>query len=155
MYEIIGKNNNHIPLVENFWYPTESQPDTTLYKDQLGWTVELKVESGGYTDTYNVWLNIMENRQIRGVGWDLCFYYPPTGVFYYINQIDRYVCKLPVRCDWDGKYILGSVDIEPQIVPEEDELMCFERVSEVWDNFKIGDRDMRYILEHSVLFLST
>lgn len=155
MYEIIPKSNHRKPIIDNFWYPTEAQPDTTLYEDQLGWVIEYQLESGGYTDTYDVWLNLMENRHIRGVGWDLCFFYLPTRSFYYINQIDKYVCKLPVREDWDKKYILSSVDIEPQIVPEENELMDFNNVSEVWDNFKINGKDMKYILEHSVLFLST
>lgn len=155
MYDVIPKNNIRTPVVKNFWYPTDYQHDTTLYKDQLGWRIELKVESGGYTDTYEVWLNLMENHQIRGVGWDLCFYYPQTDNFYYINQIDKYVCKLPVRKDWDGKYILSKVDIEPQIVPEENELMDFEKISEIWEHFKIDGKDMKYILEHSVLFLST
>lgn len=155
MYEVIPKSNRRIPVVRNFWYPTDTQPDTTLYQDQLGWVIEYQVESGGYTDTYDVWLNLMEDRHIRGVGWDLCFFYLPTRTFYYINQIDKYVCKLPVREDWDGKYILSSVDIEPQIVPEEDELMDFENISEVWNSFKIDGKDMKYILEHSVIFLST
>lgn len=155
MYEIIPKSSHRIPEVRNFWYPTDAHPDTTLYKDQLGWRIELQVESGGYIDTYDVWLNLMEDHHIRGVGWDLCFFYLPTRSFYYINQIDKYVCKLPVREDWDGKYILNSVDIEPQIVPVENELMDFEDISEVWDTFEINGKDMKYILEHSVLFLST
>lgn len=155
MYEIIPIKNNHIPVINDFWYPCDNRSDTTLYKDQLGWRADLKVEAGGYTDTYDVWLGLMGNRQIRGVGWDLCFFYPPTHTFYYINQIDKYVCKLPIRDDWDGKYLLDSVDIAPQIVPEDDELMDFENVSEVWDNFKIEGNDMKYILEHSVLFLAT
>ncbi len=142
-------------MVSNFWCPTDTQPDVTLYEDQLGWSIELQVESGGYTDTYDVWLNLMEDRHIRGVGWDLCFFYILTRSFYYINQIDKYVCKLPVSDDWDGKYILNSVEIEPQIVPEENELMDFEKIAEVWNNFKIDGKDMKYILEHSVLFLST
>jgi hypothetical protein len=155
MYEDIPKSNRRMPVVRNFWYQTDTQPDPTLYKDQLGWSIELKVESGGYTDTYDVWLNLMEDCHIRGIGWDLCFFYPPTRSFYYINQIDRYVSRLPIREDWDGKYILNSVDIEPQIVPEENELMDFNEISEVWNNFKIDGKDMKYILEHSVVFLST
>ncbi len=155
MFEIIPNKKGRKPVIRNFWYPTDTQKDTTLYEDQLGWSIEQQVESGGYTDSYEVWLNLMDNRQIRGVGWDLCFFYLPNRTFYYINQIDKYVCILPVCEDWDGKFILSSVDIEPQIVPEENELMYFEEIADVWNNFKIDGKDMKYILEHSVLFLST
>ncbi len=148
-------NNKRVPIVKNFWKKTEEQPDTTLYEDQLGWTIPLKVESGGYTETYDVWEHLMEDTNIRGVGWDLCFFYPPTGHFYYIDQIDKVLYKLPILPHWNGHDLIGSVDITPQLVPEEDELMDFEKVSEIWDNFKIDGKDMRYIIDHSVLFLST
>ncbi len=34
-------------------------------------------------------------------------------------------------------------------------LMHFNNVQEVWDNFKIDGKDMKYIIEHSVLWLSS
>lgn len=144
-----------VVVAKNFWYATADEPDTDLYEDQLGWTIPIKVESGGYTDTYEVWRAIMGGDDQDMVGWDLCFYFPETKTFYYIDQIDKVLFKLPVLDDWDGKSIFCSVEIKPQVVDEELELMDFDNVSEVWDNFKIDGKDMKYILEHSALFLST
>lgn len=142
-------------MARDFWFKTEKEPDTTLYEDQLGWTTAIKVESGGYSDTHDVWKHIMERTTQDIVGWDLCFYFPETGRFYYIDQIDKILFRVPVIDDWDGKSIFASIEIGPQLVPEEDELMYFDNVSEVWDHFQINGHDMKYIIEHSVLFLST
>lgn len=149
------KAKKRVPIVQNFWQKTEKEPDATLYEDQLGWTIPIKVEAGGYTDTHDIWENIMERTSPDIVGWDLCFYYPPTGTFYYIDQINRVLFKVPKVEGWDGEAIFQSVEMRPQNTPDEYELMDFDNVSEVWDNFKIDGKDMKYILEHSVLFLST
>lgn len=148
-------SNVRIPVLENFWLKTKDEPDTTLYQDQLGWTIPLKVESGGFTDTHDIWKNIMERSDPNIVGWDLCFFYPTTGIFYFIDQINKELYILPRLINWDGIYIFCSVNIGDQCVPEENVLMDFDNVSEVWDNFKIDGKDMKYILEHSALFLST
>lgn len=148
------ESNNHIAVLENFWYPTAKRPDTTLYEDQLGWSIYDKLQSGGYTETKDVWDSLMNDTRIRGVGWDLCFFYPPTKTFYYIDMIPKVLYVLPTKPNWDGKNIFDSVDIGPQITPEENELMDFEDATDIWDNFRIADKDLKYILEHSVLFLS-
>ncbi|MDE6482502.1 MAG: hypothetical protein K2L01_01880 [Rikenellaceae bacterium] len=130
-------------------------PKTDLYEDELGWNLSDREEAGGYTDTKDVWDHLIALSSDDIVGFDLCFYYPETDRFYYLDNISRSLFILPTRPDWDGKYIFDRVDIQPQTVPDEYELMEFEHASEVWDKFRIGDKDMRYILEHSVLMLST
>lgn len=142
-------------ILRDFWLKTELEPDTTLYEDQLGWTKQQQSDSGNYTDTKDVWSHLIAFDSDEIVGWDLCFYFIETGLFYYIDQMAKILYVLPKAPDADGKSIFGSVDIEPHIVPEEDELMYFEQASEIWDSFTINGKDMKYILEHSVLVLST
>lgn len=151
----VACNSKRKIVIDNFWWTNEKFPDATLYEDQLGWTTEEKVQSGGFTETKDVWDSLMNDKNIRGVGWDLCFFYPPTRTFYYIDMIPKVLYKLPIKEDWDGKNVLESVEIGPQITPEEDELMDFEDATDIWNHFKIDGKDMKYILEHSVLFLSS
>ena len=148
-------NDNRVPVMNNFWNKTEKEPNTVLFQDQLGWQPYHKVESGGYNDTFDIWQHLMNNRHIRGVGWDLCFYYPSTGIFYYIDQIAKVLYELPY-CEGCGETsIFEGVEIRPQLVPEDKELMDFNSVSDIWEKFTIEGKNMKYILEHSVLFLST
>lgn len=148
------KRSKQIPLIRNFWIPTEEFPDTTLYQNQLGWTDEQKVQSGGYTDTEDVWNHLIAYDSDKVVGWDLCFFYVPNQTFYYIDQMAKVLYILPENDD-ANEPLYGRVDMRPQIVPEKDELMDFEQASEIWNDFKIGGKDMKYILEHSVLTLCT
>ncbi len=140
---------------EQLWAPRSGRTDLNLYEDELGWSLSDREEAGGYTDTKDVWDHLIALSSNDIVGFDLCFYYPETDCFYYIDNIGRSLFILPPEPDWDGRYIFDRVEIQPQIVPDEYELMEFEHASEVWDKFRIGDKDMRYILEHSVLMLST
>lgn len=49
------KTGKRVPILANFWYQTDREKEPILYRDQLGWTDEQKVESGGYTKTKDVW----------------------------------------------------------------------------------------------------
>lgn len=142
------------PLMKRFWYIDEYQKDSTLYADQLGWTEEQKVESGGYTDTKDVWDHLIGFSSDKVVGWDLCFFYVPNHTFYYLDQMAKVIYKLPVSAD-NTQSLFARVDICPQIVPEEDEVFDYDKISQVWNDFKIDGHNMAYILEHSVLVLST
>lgn len=56
--------------------------------------------------------------------------------------------------------LFARVDISPQIVPEEDEVFDYDKISQVWDDFTINGHHMAYIhmayiIEQSVLVLST
>ena len=146
--------NKKIPLIKNFWFPSEENPDTTLYQSQLGWTEEQKVQSGGYTSTEDVWKHLIAFDSKEVVGWDLCFFYVPNQTFYYIDQIAKVLYILPKNDNTEGP-LYARVEMHPQVVHEEDELMDFNQSSEIWDNFRIDGQNMRYILEHSVLTLCT
>lgn len=151
----MGINERRKLIREQLWAPRSGRTDLNLYEDELGWSLSDREEAGGYTDTKDVWDHLIALSSNDIVGFDLCFYYPETDCFYYIDNIGRSLFILPPEPDWDGRYIFDRVEIQPQIVPDEYELMEFEHASEVWDKFRIGDKDMRYILEHSVLMLST
>lgn len=148
------ENKTHREIIQpNFWAITKWERDSNLYKDQLGWTEELRYQSGGYTDTKEIWDHLIALNSDKVVGWDLGFFFPENQTFYYIDQMPKILYKLPIK---EGEEpLLMRVEIRPQIVPEEDELMDYEKASEIWDNFTINGHDMKYILEHSVLFLST
>ncbi len=151
----MGINERRKLIREQLWAPRPGRTDLNLYEDELGWSLSDREEAGGYTDTKDVWDHLIALSSDDIVGFDLCFYYPETDRFYYLDNMSRSLFILPTRPDWDGKYIFDRVDVQPQTVPDEYELMEFEHASEVWDKFRIGDKDMRYILEHSVLMLST
>lgn len=147
-------NKARTPLLDRFWRVTEHEKDPTLYRDQLGWQDNQKVESGGYTETKEVWDHLVGFSNDKVVGWDLCFFYIPNQTFYYLDQMAKVIYKLPMSKD-DTEPLLDRVDIRPQIVPEEDEVFDYNNISDVWDNFTIDGHHMAYIVEHSVLVLST
>ncbi|MBD5293571.1 MAG: hypothetical protein HDR75_03755 [Bacteroides sp.] len=148
------KESYRVPLLTNFWYETDREKDPVLYQDQLGWQEFHKVESGGYTDKKDIWKHLVGFSGKDVVGWDLGFFYVPTRTFYYLDQMAKVIYKLPISPD-ESEPLFARVDIRPQIVPEEDEVFDFNNISEVWDNFTIDGNHMPYILDHSVLVLST
>ncbi|MGM9833540.1 MAG: hypothetical protein ACI31A_07645 [Candidatus Limisoma sp.] len=148
------KNNQRVPVLANFWYQTDHEKDSTLYLDQLGWQDSHKVESGGYIEVKDVWDRLVGYSNQNVVGWDLCFFYLHDKIFYYLDQMAKVIYKLPISQD-NAKPLTERVDIRPQIVPECDEVFDFENISEVWNDFEIDGHHMDYIIEHSVLFLST
>ena len=148
------KESYRVPLLTNFWYETDREKDPVWYQDQLGWQEFHKVESGGYTDKKDIWKHLVGFSGKDVVGWDLGFFYVPTRTFYYLDQMAKVIYKLPISPD-ESEPLFARVDIRPQIVPEEDEVFDFNNISEVWDNFTIDGNHMPYILDHSVLVLST
>ena len=148
------KESYRVPLLTNFWYETDREKDPVLYQDQLGWQEFHKVESGGYTDKKDIWKHLVGFSGKDVVGGDLGFFYVPTRTFYYLDQMAKVIYKLPISPD-ESEPLFARVDIRPQIVPEEDEVFDFNNISEVWDNFTIDGNHMPYIIDHSVLVLST
>ncbi len=136
--------------MKGFWYIDEYQKDPTLYSDQLGWTEEQKVESGGYTETKDVWNHLVGFSSGKVVGWDLCFFYVPNRTFYYLDQMAKVIYKLPVSSD-NSKSLFARVDISPQIVPEENKVFDYDKISQVWDDFTIDGHHTAYIFEHLTL----
>ena len=127
-----------------------------LHSIEISWAgrTNQKIESGGYTETKDVWDHLVGFSSDKVVGWDLCFFYTPNHTFYYLDQMAKVIYKLPLNGDV-GEPLFARVDIRPQIVPEEDEVFDYDRISQVWDYFTIDGHHMAYILEHSVLVLST
>lgn len=148
------ENNKRIAELDDFWYHTKREHDSTLYQDQLGWQDHHKIEAGGYTEVKDIWDHLIGFSSDKIVGWDLCFFYLPTKTFYYLDQMARVIYKLPLSQD-DSEPLFARVSIRPQIVPEEDEVFDYDRISQVWDDFTIDGHHMEYILNHSVLVLST
>lgn len=148
------EKNERKPMLPNFWYETETEKDSTLYQDQLGWQEIHQIESGGYSDPQDIWKHLVGFSSDKIVGWDLCFFYVPTCTFYYLDQMAKVIYKLPLTED-DNEPLFARVKINPQIVPEEDEVFDYENISQVWEDFTIDGHHMAYILEHSVLVLST
>lgn len=141
-------------VVNDFWHPTEAWPDTALYTDQLGWTVDQKVESGGYTDTFDVWQHLIALKGSQVVGFDLSFYFPEDGNCYYLDNAEGTVYRIAPRSDWDGHH-LSDCFLFPDFDREEaDEVFEFGHAQEVWEGFTVKGHDMKYILEHSALGLS-
>lgn len=147
-------NNKRKPELANFWYQTAREKDPTLYRDQLGWQDNHKVESGGYTEVKDVWNHLVGFSNDKVVGWDLCFFYLPNRTFYYLDQMAKVIYKLPLSENMNEP-LFARVKIGPQIVPEEDEVFDYDKISQVWDDFTIDGHHITYILEHSVLVLST
>lgn len=148
------KKNKRVLELSNFWYKTEFEKDSNLYRDQLGWQDNHKVESGGYTKTKDVWDHLIGFSNNKVVGWDLCFFYLPNQTFYYLDQMAKVIYKLPLSSD-ESKPLFARVEIRPQIVPEKDEIFDYNNISEVWNSFIIDGHHMSYIIKHSVLVLST
>ncbi|MBD5239137.1 MAG: hypothetical protein HDS64_05110 [Bacteroidales bacterium] len=48
----------------------------------------------------------------------------------------KVIYKLPVSAD-DSQLLFAGVDIGPQIVHEEDEVFDYDKISQVWADFKI------------------
>lgn len=148
------ENNERKPLLANFWYETDREKDPTLYQDQLGWQEIHQMESGGYTEEKDIWQHLIGFSGKKVVGWDLGFFYFPNQTFYYLDQMAKVIYKLPLEGQ-EGEPLFARVNIRPQIVPEEDEVFDYDHISQVWDDFTIDGHHMSYILEHSVLVLST
>ena len=140
-------------IVENFWdsdFGDKRAPELT--EEQLGWN-KAQRDDGHSDDTKDVF-----DYLIGCLNWDLSFYYSVKDKYYYIDMSHNVVIARDTDPDWDGKHIVYKSNPwglewydrdRPDLI-----LMHFKNVKEVWDNFKIDGKDMRFIIEHSVLWLS-
>ena len=119
----------------------------------MGWDAIRREESGS-DDT-----KVIFDHVIGSLYWDLSLFYTINEKFYYIDMAKKVVRLRNDDPDWDGLHLVDKSD--PWGLKwydlEHDELilMRFDNVKEVWDNFKIDGKDMKYIIEHSVYWLST
>lgn len=142
-------------VIPDFWVPTKRFPDSNLYSNQIGWTIEQKVQSGGYEKTKEIWKHLIALSDRKVVGFDLGFFFLDEMDMYYLDNIDEIVYKLPLNPDWDGKYLMDKFQFPQFDKMEAEDVFLFDHASEVWDTFRLGDEDMEYIITHSVLFLGT
>lgn len=148
-------NQSKTLVLTDFWVPTKRFPDSNLYSNQIGWTIEQKVDSGGYDSTTDVWNHLISLSSEDVVGFDLGFFFLEEMNMYYLDNIDGIVYKLPLNDDWDGKYLMDKFQFPHFDKLKAEDAFMFDNANEVWNGFKLGDRDMEYILNHSVLFLGT
>ena len=140
-------------IKKNIWSPVYKDGALDLTKDELGWDAIRREESGS-DDT-----KVIFDHVIGSLYWDLSLFYTINEKFYYIDMAKKVVRLRNDDPDWDGLHLVDKSD--PWGLKwydlEHDELilMRFDNVKEVWDNFKIDGKDMKYIIEHSVYWLST
>ena len=140
-------------IKKNFWSPVYKDGALDLTEDEVGWDAIRREESGS-DDT-----KVIFDHVIGSLYWDLSLFYTINEKFYYIDMAKKVVRLRNDDPDWDGLHLVDKSD--PWGLKwydlEHDELilMRFDNVKEVWDNFKIDGKDMKYIIEHSVYWLST
>lgn len=140
-------------IVKNFWDPDfGDNKDPELTEDQLGWNAAQR-DDGHSDDTKDIF-----DYLIGCLNFDLSFFYSVNCKYYYIDLSCNVVMLRGEDPDWDGKNVIYKSSPwglewydrdRPELI-----LMHFNNVQEVWDNFKIDGKDMKYVIEHSVLWLS-
>lgn len=140
-------------IKKNFWNPAYKDGTLDLTEDELGWDAARKDDAHS-DDTKDVFDYI-----IGCLHWDLSLFYTENEKFYYIDMALNEVRIRGDDPDWDGVYLSDKSDpwgLEWYDRDRDDLIiMRFENVQEVWDNFKIDGKDLKYIIEHSVYWLST
>ena len=137
-------------IVKNFWDPNfgdNKAPELT--EDELGWN-DAQRDDGHSNDTKEVF-----DYLIGCLNFDLSFYYTITDKYYYIDRSYNVVIARDTDPDWDGKHVIYKSNPwglewydrdRPELI-----VMRFNTVQDVWDNFKIDGKDMKYIIEHTII----
>ena len=140
-------------IKKNFWNPVYKDGASDLTEDELGWDAARRDDAGS-NDTKDIFDHV-----IGCLHWDLSLFYTENEKYYYIDMAENVVRIRNDDPQWDGKYLSDKSDPwslewydreHPELI-----LMHFNNVQEVWDNFKIDGKDMRYIIDHSVYWLSS
>lgn len=150
----MSANSNKI-IIRNFWEPAPNFPDSNLKSNEIGWTDSQKVESGGYAETKDIWDHLISHGGAGICGFDLAFFYLENRQMYLLDNIDHVIYEVPINPNWDGKYLISKYDYSSFDKENAKEVFEFDDTSEVWEDFTINGKNMKYILEHSVLILST
>ena len=133
-----------------FWPPYWEGNAPELTSDELGWDVIRKREAGS-DDTKDIY-----DYYVGCLGMDLSLYYAEKDKFYYVDMANGEVVSQKENPKWDGKYDYDRVCVyECNGDLDSDEVFDFETAEELWSAFKIDGKPMSYILEHSVIWLST
>jgi len=134
---------------KSFWPPYWHNNPPELTEDQLGFD-EHNFADVGSRDTKTIFDFMLGN-----TGFDMSFYYAENNKFYYIEMLDKHVFCRKDNPDWDGKYDYNRVKVYEPPQDDSEIIMSFRHRQEVWDNFKIDGKDMKYIIEHSVVWFSS
>lgn len=143
---------NEKALIKDFWHPSEGNSSTDLTENQIGWTDFHKTEASGYSETKDVWDHLVAHEKSEGLGFDLAFFFPETGKMYYLDNADGAIYVVPENEDL--AYVFDRFDYSNFEKTEDNEIFDFEDPQEVWNHFHINGKNMKYILEHSLLILS-
>lgn len=135
---------------QNFWPPSSYDGDSNLYADQLGWGETYKAEAKS-TDTYKIYHTFVYRQ-----GFDLTLYLPAHDEFLYFDMEYGGVYKMPTRDDWDGKYTLDRMDMDTNWQPDftPDYIFEFSDAIWLWKDFWLYGHDLKYLIEHSVVWLN-
>lgn len=139
-------------IVADFWPPLPEEPDTNLYQDQLGWQPREREEAAS-SDTEQIWRHFIAPEGHGHVGFDLLFYYVHNHAFYRLDNYNGTLFKTDLR-HGGGRYILERCSLNDR-QNRHYHIMLFDHPSLVWNSFTICGKGMRYILDNSVLILST
>lgn len=137
-------------VLENFWPPQFGDGDTNLYDNEIGWRIEERT-SAGSDDTKEVF-----DFHCKLCPYNLELYYLEDGNFYYfdINNFGG-VFQLQPEQDWDGKYIFQKVKSTDSPDYDPDYIFVFDTAQELWDKFRLNGKTLKYIIEHSVVNITT
>lgn len=134
----------------NFWPPSFYGGDSVLYADQLGWEDSYKAEAHT-TDTYKIYHAFVYRQNF-----DIILYLPAHNEFLYFDMEYGGVYQMPTRDGWDGKYTFDSVDMDMNRSPDfnPDYIFEFSDAIQLWKEFRLYGHDLKYIIEHSVVWLN-
>ena len=135
-------------LKKDFWCPIQQDSDTNLYEDELGWRKENQSDAHS-TDSWNIFKFYLGH-----YGFDLALYLVETDEFYYIDNIqNNEVWKLKNREDWDGKYIIESVEFSHCPKPEPEVIYEYKGIRDLWLNLRINNLSLKEVIERSVVLI--
>ncbi|MBQ9216886.1 MAG: hypothetical protein IJ724_10670 [Muribaculaceae bacterium] len=135
-------------LIKNFWPKTEWDDSTELTEDQLGWEKGMTVAPGSNDpkDIFDYW--------IKYWGFDLGLYYVEDDVFLFFEMDYKEAFILPPDSKWDGKYIFERSELHEQSTIDLEPIFKFTDTDMLWNEFRYKGKNLKYLIEHSVVTTS-
>lgn len=137
-----------IRVKKDFWPPYFGDGDPNLYADELGWGETYQAEAHS-TDTYNIY-----HFFIYHYGFDLKLYFAEYDEFYYIDMTEHAVYKMPTKEGWNGNYIYERVDESAQYHFNMECVCEFDNAIQLWKDLSIHDKNLKYVIEHSLVIVT-
>lgn len=137
-------------LRPNFWPPYWDGNSPELTTDDIGWDIVRRREAGSdkTKDIFDYYVGCL--------GMDLSLYYLDKDRFYYIDMMNGEVALRRENPLWDGKYDYERVSVyDCQGDKEAEDSFAFDSVEQLWNKFNIDGKPLSYVLEHSVIWLSS